>query len=337
MIISRTPFRISFFGGGTDFPTFFREFGGSTISTTINQYCYLSIHAISLLFKHRFRASYALTENVANPSEFQHPLLRETLLHMNQKQGLEIAHVSDLPGRTGLGSSSSFTVGLLNALYTVQNRDCSPEDLARQAILIERKRVGDPGGWQDQYAAAYGGFTRLNYRPDEQVEISRLPLTSMRLHQLRSNLLMFYTGNDRNATSISHDQETRTKANTQVLQEMSQMTDEAEKILLSQTDLKSFGALLHESWSRKKSLARGISNDIVNEAYDAARNAGTIGGKLLGAGGHGFLLLFAPPEAHPAIRQKLGHLQAVDFSFSNHGSQIIFQSTPGIHHDNNTH
>lgn len=326
MIISRTPFRISFFGGGTDFPEFYSRHGGATLLTTVNKYCYLSIHALSPFFQHRFRASYARTEAVLDPKEFQHPLIRECVLHLKTRQGLEISHVSDLPGRTGLGTSSSFTVGLLNALHTMAGDRVTAEDLAREAIIVERRRVGDAGGHQDQYAAAYGGLLRIDFGRDGRVNIKRIAVTSERIRELESHLLMFYTGVEQSAESILNEQRKRTRQNEQCLLEMCGLVDKAESILTGGGDLLRFGRLLHQSWELKKTLSSGISNSQIDEAYNAARKAGAIGGKMLGAGGRGFLLVFAESKKHAAIRRKLHSLREVDFKLSQEGSRIIFQS-----------
>jgi D-glycero-alpha-D-manno-heptose-7-phosphate kinase len=327
MIISRTPFRISFFGGGTDFPGFFREHGGATLATTIDKYCYLLVHTLSPLFEHRFAASYSRTEQVREPIDFEHPLIRECLLHTGVSDGIEIDHVSDLPARTGLGSSSSFTVGLLNALYTFAGQPTEPEDLAREAILIERTKVGDPGGWQDQYAAAYGGLNRLDFT-DDHVHVKRLPLVRGQLEALEKRLMLFYTGLSQGAGHILEEQKERMRANEKDLLRMVAMVDQAERLLVENEDLDGFGDLLHDTWELKKTLAPGISNETVDSAYEAARAAGARGGKLLGAGGRGFLLVYAAPEKHAAIRAKLSTLQEVPIGFSNEGSRIIF-ATPG--------
>lgn len=324
MIISRTPFRISFFGGGTDFPEFYLEHGGATLLTTINKSCYISLHQLSPFFKYRFRASYSRTELVQHPSEFAHPLIRECLLHLDTKEGLEIAHVSDLPGRTGLGTSSSFTVGLLHALHVRVGRRVTPEDLAREAIHVERVRVGDPGGHQDQYAAAYGGFLRLDFGPGPHVRVRRLALPAKRLEELERCLLLFYTGVEQSAEAILADQRQKVSRNIDTLREMKRMVDVAEKILVEGTPLKQFGELLHEAWQLKRSLANGITNSTIDAAYAAARSAGALGGKLLGAGGRGFLLLFAEPSTHEAIIRALADWQPVSFRFSLEGSRIIF-------------
>lgn len=326
MIISRTPFRISLFGGGTDFPLFFREHGGAVISGTMNQYCYLSIHRLAPLFKHRYRASYSRTESVLHPREFQHPLIRETLLMFEPQEGLEIAHVADLPGRTGLGSSSSFTVGLLNALHAFHKRPTTPEELARQAIEIERERVGDAGGWQDQYAAAFGGFRRIDFHRDGTVHSRPLPLPASRLRELKDSLMLFYMGTDTSATEILQEQNRRHADNQTALLTTLQLVNQAEAILLGHSPLADLGELLHDAWMLKRSFASGISNPAIDTAYEAARQAGAIGGKLLGAGGRGFICLFVATDRQPAVRQALAPLQEVPFRFSAEGSQIVFAS-----------
>ncbi len=326
MIISRTPFRVSFFGGGTDFPGYFREHGGAVISSTIDKYCYLSVHQLTSFFKHRCRASYSKTELVGSSADFKHPLIRETLLHLNIHEGVEIVHVADLPGQTGLGSSSSFTVGLLNALYGFKKERTLPADLAAEAIHIERDRVQDAGGWQDQYAAAYGGFNKIVFPADKPVRVENIGITIDRIRELEGNLLMFYLGVENSAETVLKEQISKTKMNTGNLQRMHEMVNEAEDLLCSNAPLSQFGEMLHEAWERKKALSRGISNKVIDDAYSAAQAAGSIGGKLLGAGGRGFLCLYAPEASQPIIREKLQPLKEVRFKFSSEGSRIIFSS-----------
>ena len=326
MIISRTPFRISFFGGGTDFPGFFRQEGGAVLAATIDQYCDLSVHRLAPLFKHRFRASYSRTESVLRPEEFQHPLIREVLRLLDQREGIEIAHTADLPGQTGLGSSSAFAVGLLNAVQAFNGRRCTPEELARQAIEVERDRVGDAGGWQDQYEAAYGGFRRIDFPPDGQVRVRGLDLSAARARELEDHLLLFYLGSERSAETILREQEKRTGGNVPALRAMRQMVAQAETILAGAAPLAEFGDLLHESWRLKRSLSAGISTPAIDQAYETARAAGARGGKLLGAGGRGFLCLCAAPDRHAAIRAELRDLAELRFRFGTEGSRIIFSS-----------
>lgn len=326
MIIARTPFRVSFFGGGTDFPDFFREHGGRTLSVTMDKYSYLSVHQSNPLSKYAYRINYSRTEDVSRIEDIIHPLVRETLVYTKTSQRLEITYNADLPGRTGLGTSSSFTVGLLNALSLLNSEAQSPEDLARGAIRIEREMVGDVGGWQDQYAAAYGGFLRLDYQPDSAVQVRHLPLTALQIKNLENHTLFFYTGSDRNAAETQKDQNRKTKRNTSALTKMKQHVNLAEEILTKNEDLSEFGHLLHETWIRKRELATGITNPFVDDAYAAACKAGALGGKLLGAGGHGFLLLFTPPEHASSVREALAHMTEVPIRFCTHGSRIIYQS-----------
>lgn len=323
MIISRTPFRISFFGGGTDFPEFYKDHPGCTLSATIDKYCYISLHYLSPFFKFKFRASYAKTESVDKAAEFQHPLIRECLLFLPVEQGLEIAHASDLPGRTGLGTSSSFTVGFLNVLHAIRGEKVTAEQLAREAILIEREHVGDAGGHQDQYAAAHGGVLCIDYNGAD-AKINRLNLPPQRLAELKQYLQLFFLGTERASNSILLDQKKRTMLNIKALKQMADMAAHARTILEGKSGLRPFGELLNEAWKLKKGLANGISNEMIDQAYEAAQSAGALGGKLLGAGGCGFLLLFTPPEKQAAIRNQLQHLREVCFSFSNDGSRIIF-------------
>jgi len=326
MIIARTPFRVSFFGGGTDFPEFYSEHGGATLLTSIDKYCYLSIHHLGNFFKHRFRASYSQTELVQKASEFRHPLIRECLLYLDIEEGLEINHISDLPGRTGLGTSSSFTVGLLHALHTFRGDRVPPAQLTQEAIEIERVRVKDAGGHQDQVAAAYGGFIRVNFSGDQKIAVKKVSIPKARLSLLQDNLMMFYTGVEQSAEAILQQQTSRVEHNVAALKEMLQMVDEAEKILRGRGSLDPFGRLLDESWQRKKSLSRGISNGTIDDAYHAARRAGALGGKLLGAGGRGFLLFYADKPLHAEIEKRLKSLRRVNFGFSSEGSRIIFKT-----------
>lgn len=326
MIIARTPFRISFFGGGTDFPAFFRRRGGAVLASTIDKYCYISVHHLTPFFKHRFRASYSRTESVLAPGEFQHPLIRETLLMLGQQEGIEISHVADLPGQTGLGSSSAFTVGLLNALHTFRGHRPAPEELARAAIEIERDRVGDPGGWQDQYETAYGGFRRIEFHPDGTVRVDEVGLDPLRRRELNRHLLLFYMGTESSAERILHEQDQRTAENEAALCTMRQMVDQAERILVGGAPLAEFGDLLHESWQLKRALSAGISNPAIDQAYEAARASGARGGKLLGAGGRGFICLYVEPDQQPAVRATLRSLAEVEFRFGTEGSRIIFES-----------
>ena len=325
MIISRTPFRVSFFGGGTDFPEFYREHGGATLATGIDKYCYLSVHSLGPFFKHRLRVSYAQTETVNHASDIQHPLIRECLGLLDMDVGMEINHVADLPGRTGLGSSSSFTVGLLHSLHAFRGERPDAGQLARESIIVERERVGDAGGHQDQYAAAFGGLRRFNFTADG-VTAKPIEIARERRNALSDRLLMFFTGVESSAENILQEQTRRVSHNLPALREMLAMVDEAEQLLTGNDDLAAFGRLLHASWLRKRSLSSGISNSAIDQAYEAAIRAGSLGGKLLGAGGRGFLLVYVEPETQATVRAAMTGLQEIPFNFSDEGSRIIFQA-----------
>lgn len=334
MIITRTPFRISFVGGGTDFPSFFTEHGGCTLLTTIDKYCYVLVHPCNPCFKYNFKASYAITETVMEISELQHPIIRETLRYLNIDQGIEINYVSDLPGRAGLGTSSSFTVGLLNALHCMKNEKTTRLQLADEAIHVERELVGDPGGHQDQYAAAVGGLIRLDFTA-KGVQETPVHISSDRVRQFNDYVMLFYLGLERSANKtrvrsankILERQEKRKEANLPYLLRMKTLVDEAQGILESDEDFSEFGRVLHEAWSLKKQLSEHISNPMINDAYDAALEAGALGGKLLGAGGGGFLMLIAGPDIHAKISERLSKLRQVAFSFESAGSSVILQQS----------
>ena len=325
MIITRTPFRISFFGGGTDFPEFYQEHGGLVLSTAIQRYCFISLHQLSPLFQYRFRASYSRTEKVQEPSEFEHPLIRECLLECEQANGLEITHFSDLPGQTGLGSSSSFTVGLLHALETLKNNVPTSGSLATRAIDIERARVGDAGGHQDQYAAAFGGINLIHFGPGSNMRVEPLSIDAARMQTLEDSLMLFYMGTEQSAMDILAHQTRNVERNHADLLSLKEMAQQGHDLLTGSSSMDEFGKFLHDAWTLKKSLAEGISNPTIDQAYQTARDCGAIGGKLLGAGGRGFLLLYAGPTCQPAIRDALAPLKEVDIGLAAEGSQVIYQ------------
>ncbi len=324
MIITRAPFRISFFGGGTDFPEHYRRHGGAVLGVTLDRYAYLSLHRLSPLFNYRYRASYSKTELVNEPREFQHPLIRECLALVPTRAGIEITHVADLPGRTGIGSSSAFTVALLHALHAFRGDRIGPEDLAREAIEVERVRVGDAGGHQDQYFAAYGGLLRLDFGPGDSIRVRRICARAEILDELERHLLLFYLGREESAQHILVEQQRHTRRNLATLSQLAALADEGEAALLS-ADWARFGRLLDEGWALKRALAGGISNAEINAAYAAARRAGALGGKLLGAGGRGFLLLFAPPRRHGAIRRALRRLHELPVRLGHTGSTLVLR------------
>lgn len=324
MIISRTPFRISFFGGGTDYPIWTRERPGAVLATTINKYCYISCRWLPPFFDYRTRILYSKVEQVRSIDEIQHPAVRETLRHLSIDAGVEIHHDGDLPARTGLGSSSTFTVGLLHALYGLKGFMPSKMDLALNAIHVEQERIRENVGMQDQVLAAYGGFNRIDFRADRPIQVSPMLIPSARLEELQDHLLLYFTGFTRIASEIAEDLITQIPKKTAELARMMELLEEAIRLLNGSGDLGEFGRLLHESWQIKRGLSNRVTTTAVDEVYSKARTAGAIGGKLLGAGGGGFMLLFARPGDHDRIRRALTGFLQVPFRFEFLGSQIIF-------------
>jgi D-glycero-alpha-D-manno-heptose-7-phosphate kinase len=324
MIISRTPYRISFFGGGTDYPSWYRIHGGQVIATTINKYCYISARYLPPFFDHNFRVVYSRIENCRTVDEIEHPAVRECLRYLNFEQGLEIHHDGDLPARSGLGSSSSFVVGLLHALHALKGNIPTNDQLAREAIYMEQVRLLETVGSQDQVLAAHGGCHRIEFLPNDEIRMTPLTLHRERLEQLNSHLLLFFTGIKRTATTIAQSYVRDVSSVEQQLRTMSDMVEEGFQILAKGADLGAFGRLLHQGWLAKRSLSQQVSNSVVDEIYEAALSAGAIGGKLIGAGGGGFMLLFARPSDHERVKERLQKLVHVPFRFENGGSRIIF-------------
>ncbi len=328
MIISRTPFRISFFGGGTDYPAWYRENGGSVISTTIDKYCYVSCRYLPPFFDYKHRIVYSKHETVGDIDEIVHPSVREVFRFNDIKKGLEIHHDGDLPSRTGLGSSSSFTVGLLNVLYALKGKMISKEQLALDAIHVEQKMIKENVGVQDQIAASFGGFNKIDFEQnvslDDSFDIKTMIINNDKLQNFQNNIMLCFTGFTRRASDFAAEQIRNTSRNQSALSSMYHLVDDAVSILTSgNTDISEFGKLLHESWMLKRSLTDNISNPYINDMYNAARSAGASGGKLLGAGGGGFMILFAEPGLHQLIKEKLKDFLFVPFSFEKTGSQII--------------
>jgi D-glycero-alpha-D-manno-heptose-7-phosphate kinase len=324
MIISRTPYRISFFGGGTDYPSWYRRYGGQVIATTIDKYCYISARYLPPFFDHNFRVVYSRIENCQTIDDIEHPAVRECLRYLQFEQGLEIHHDGDLPARSGLGSSSSFVVGLLHALHALKGVIPGKERLAHEAIHMEQVRLKETVGSQDQVMAAHGGCQRVDFLADGEIRVTPLTLHPDRLEALNSHLMLFFTGIKRTAATIAQSYAADIANVEKQLRMMGSMCDEAFQILAEGSDLTAFGKLLHEAWSEKRSLSAQVSNRIVDEIYAAARSAGALGGKLLGAGGGGFMLLFARPSDHVRIRERLSKLVHVPFRFERGGSRIIF-------------
>jgi D-glycero-alpha-D-manno-heptose-7-phosphate kinase len=322
MIITRTPFRISFFGGGTDFKSFFNTYGGSVISTTFDKFCYTIVRRCPPFFDYNSQIRYNATECVLLTDNIEHPLVRNCMMHMNA-HNLCISYDADLPARSGIGSSSSFAVGLLHAIYSLQGKYIDKRQLAEEAIFVERVMCKESGGWQDQIAASFGGFNRINFYEDH-FSLEPLIITKERKNELENSLLLFFTGLSRISSEISNFHENSIKNNKKELFELKALVNDAEKILLSNSDLTDFGRLLDYTWKLKRSLTSNASTDFIDEIYKEALNAGALGGKLLGAGGGGFILFFAKPEYHVAIKQAMKSLIYVPFSFETSGSKVLY-------------
>ena len=324
MIISRTPFRISFFGGGTDYPAWYRKYGGSVLVTTINKYCYLSCRYFPPFFEHKFRIVYIKSEDCKTVEEISHPAVREILRYLKWDRGVEIHHVGDLPARGGMGSSSSFTVGLLHALYAMQGRMLSKKQLAMESIHIEQEVLRETVGSQDQVSTAYGGLNHIIFQENGEIIVKPVTLSQERIHQLESHLMLFYTGIKRTASDVAQSYVNNIEEKRRQMETMTGLVDESIAILNSDRDIIDFGRLLHEAWKIKCSFSDRVSNSSVDEIYTKAVSTGAIGGKIAGAGGGGFMLLFVPPERKEQVREGLKNLVHVPFRFEGHGSQIIF-------------
>jgi len=331
MIITRTPFRISFFGGGTDYPAWYQEHGGTVLATTIDKYCYISCRHLPPFFEHKHRIVYSRIENVQDPHDIEHPSVRATLDWLGCEKGLEIHHDGDLPARSGLGSSSSFTVGLLHALNALEGKYVSKEQLAENAIHIEQKVIKENVGSQDQISAAFGGFNRIEFRSNNTFEVSPIVLTRQRVDELQSHLMLCFTGFSRIASDIALSKIENFKNREKELKTMRGMVDEAIGILHDfATPIEVFGALLHQCWQYKRSLSDKVSTPEIDMLYEEAMRAGALGGKILGAGGGGFLLLFAKPEKQAEIRERLKQLVHVPFKFENSGSRVVLYQPNGL-------
>jgi len=327
MVITKTPFRVSFFGGGTDYPAWADVNGGAVLSTTINKFCYITCRYLPPFFDFNYQIRYTEQEHTKTIAEIKHPSVRACLAFTNTSERIEMQHNSDLPAMSGLGSSSSFTVGFLHALYALQGqKDISKLRLASDAINVEQNVIKENVGSQDQVAAAFGGFNKIEFGGPEKIRILPVAIDPLITKALESRLMLFFTGFSRNASEIAAEQIKNTKAKEQELRMMGAMVPEAIKILNSgPARLNEFGKLLDESWKLKRGLSSKITNQHIDAMYASAREAGALGGKILGAGGGGFMLLFAEPDVQPKIKEKLGKFLHVPFRFENSGSQVIFK------------
>lgn len=326
MIISRTPLRISFFGGGTDYPAFYEENGGAVLSTSINKYSYVICRYLPPFFDYKYRIRYTMREETKTISEIKHPSVRECLNFVDlNNRGVEIQHNADLPAMSGLGSSSAFTVGLLNALYALKGKMTTKRQLALDAIHVEQDRIKENVGSQDQTMAAFGGFNKIEFGGQQQIQVQPVTLNAEKLQFFHDHLILFFTGFSRTASEIAGELIKEMPNKKRELRRMQEMVDEALGILNSNKPaLTDFGKLMHESWIIKRSLTSRVTTPLINEIYDAAIKAGALGGKLLGAGGGGCILFFVEPERQYKVKEELKKLSYIPFKFENSGSQIIY-------------
>lgn len=331
MIISRTPFRISLFGGGSDYPPWFRQHGGSVVGFAINKYCYITLRSLPPFFEHRHRIAYSRVETVNEIAEIQHPAVRAVLSEMNVTSGIEIHHDGDLPARSGMGSSSSFTVGLLNTLLAKQGRMATKKQLADEAIRIEQQVIGENVGSQDQVWAAYGGMNRIDFLRDGTFDVTPLITPPDRRRQLMGSLMLVFTGFSRYADKVAAKQIANLGNREAHIHKMVAMVDEAIAIMCTDNrPLSDLGRLLHDSWRLKRELADAVTTPEIDAIYDAAMDAGAIGGKLLGAGGGGFMLFYVEPENQAKVKERLNSLIHVDFDVDPSGSKIVVYEPDGL-------
>lgn len=322
MIITKTPFRMSFFGGGTDMESFFKEYGGSVISTTFDKYCYVTVRHLPRFFDFKTHLTYSKMEYVNEYEEIEHPLIREAMKMLDMHE-LRLTYDSDLPAKSGLGTSSSFAVGMLNAFYCLKGKYADKKKLADESIYLERILCNEAGGWQDQIAAAYGGFNRINFW-DNGYEVLPVIISPERKERLQKNLLMFFTGFIRYSSEVHKINALTHEDKVKTLKEMLSLVDDAERILTdSSRDLDDFGRLLDYSWRLKRKTGDAVSTTKIDELYSRGLNAGALGGKLLGAGGGGFLLFYVQPDRQAAVKKVMQDLLYIPFEFETGGTCVI--------------
>lgn len=323
MIITKTPFRMSFFGGGTDMPAFFNEHGGAVISTTFDKYCYVNVRHMPPFHPYISELVHNRFERVNDIEDIEHPLIRECM-RLHDIHEIRLTYEGDLPARTGLGTSSTFAVGMLNAFCALKGKMMSKRQLAQEAIYIEREILKEHGGWQDQVAAAYGGLNRIDFK-DGDFEVHPIVISHERKKELDDNLLLFYTGIQRFSSEIQADTFAKPIDKTQQLKDMLALVDEAEKVLCDKdAPLSEFGKLLDTTWKLKRGTGAKVSNGSIDELYSQAINAGALGGKLLGAGGGGFLLFYCEKEKQESLKKAMERLMIVPFNFENGGTQVLY-------------
>lgn len=322
MVITQTPFRMSFFGGGTDYEGFYKEYGGSVLSSTFDKYCFVTVQHLPRFFDYSNQVTYGIIERTKSVNEVKHPAVRNAMQYLDMHE-LRIVYEADLPARSGLGSSSSFTVGMLHAFYCLKGKYVDKRKLADDAIYVERFLCKESGGIQDQIAASFGGFNRI-YFSAEGYEVVPVIISDERKKTLNENLMLFFTGFSRYSSEIAASQEEELTNKTKELLEMKVLVDEAEKILVSKTDLKEFGRLLDDTWKLKRGITNKVSSDDIDLIYQKGIRAGAVGGKLLGAGGGGFMLFYVEKERQKAVKNALKDLLYVPFQFENAGTKVVY-------------
>ena len=322
MIITKTPFRMSFFGGGTDIESFFRENGGAVLSTTFDKYCYVNVRHLPRFFDYSTELSYSKIERVTSVEDISHPAIRNAMKMLDMHE-IRLTYEADLPARSGLGTSSSFAVGMLNAFYALKGKYADKKKLADEAIYLERILCKETGGWQDQIAASFGGFNRINFSADGY-EVLPVIISPERKTQLDQNLMMFFTGFTRFSSDVQSENVSGKEERTARLKEMLTLVDEAERVLTDRhKKLDEFGRLLDYTWKLKRKSGSAVSSDSIDELYSRGINAGALGGKLLGAGGGGFLIFYVQPEYQESVRRVMNDLMYIPFSFENGGTRVI--------------
>ena len=322
MIITKTPFRMSFFGGGTDMENFFRENGGAVLSTTFDKYCYVNVRHLPRFFDYSTEISYSKTERVTDIDMIQHPAIRNAMKMLDMHE-IRLTYEADLPARSGLGTSSSFAVGMLNAFYALKGKYADKKKLADEAIYLERELCKEAGGWQDQIAASFGGFNRINFS-DEGYEVLPVIISPERKRKLNQNLMMFFTGFTRFSSDVQKANTIGKGDKTKQLKEMLLLVDEAEKVLTDrQTDLYEFGRMLDHTWKLKRQTGNAVSTSDIDLLYEKGMKAGALGGKLLGAGGGGFLVFYVEPDKQDNVKNAMDNLLHIPFQFEDGGTQVI--------------
>ena len=322
MIITQTPFRMSFFGGGTDMEGFFREHGGAVLSTTFDKYCYVNVRHLPRFFDYSTELSYSKTERVTNIDDIQHPAIRNAMKMLDMHE-IRLTYEADLPARSGLGTSSSFAVGMLNAFYALKGKYADKKKLADEAIYLERELCNEAGGWQDQIAASFGGLNRIDFS-GSGYEIRPIIISPERKRKLESNLMLFFTGFTRFSSEIQKENQVVAKSKTEYLSEMYDLVEEAEQILVNKMkDIDDFGRLLDRTWKLKKQTGSKISTSSIDQLYELGIKEGALGGKLLGAGGGGFLIFYVPEEYQTRVKEAMKELVYVPFRFEEGGTRII--------------